>query len=108
MNLIPIIIGGIAVFLLVMFLLASLILFAKAKLVAQGDVKIDINNGGKILTVKPGSSLLGTLGNEHIYLASACGGKGTCALCKCQVYEGGGDPLPTEIPYFTRKQLQDN
>lgn len=108
LGIIPAILGGIAVFLLVIFLLASLILFAKAKLVAQGDVKIDINNGEKILTVKPGTSLLGTLGNEHIYLASACGGKGTCALCKCQVYEGGGEPLQTEKPYFTRKEIKEN
>ena len=108
LNILPVIIGGIGAFLLVIFLLAGLILFAKAKLVAQGDVKIDINNGEKILTVKPGSSLLGTLGNEHIFLSSACGGKGTCAMCKCQVLDGGGEALATEKPYFTRKQLQNH
>lgn len=108
LSIVPVIIGGTAVFLLVIFLLVFLILFAKAKLVAQGNVKIDINNGKKILEVKPGSSLLSTLGNEHIFLSSACGGKGTCAMCKCQVLEGGGEPLPTEKPYFTRKQLQNH
>lgn len=108
LSILPVILGGIAVFLLVIFLLAFLILFAKAKLVAQGNVKLDINNGEKVLEVKPGSSLLSTLANEHIFLSSACGGKGTCAMCKCQVFEGGGEALPTEKPYFTRRQLQNH
>lgn len=108
LGILPVIIGGIAVFLLVIFLLAFLILYAKAKLVAQGKVSIDINNGEKVISVNPGSSLLGTLGNEKIFLSSACGGKGTCAMCKCRVVFGGGEPLPTEKPYFTRKELQNH
>jgi Na+-transporting NADH:ubiquinone oxidoreductase subunit F len=105
LSIFPVIVGGTIVFLVVIFLLAFLILFAKAKLVAQGHVKVEINDGEKVLTVKPGSTLLSTLGNENIFLSSACGGKGTCAMCKCQVLEGGGEPLPTEKPYFTRRQL---
>tara|TARA_Y100000782_G_scaffold107875_1_gene130637 strand:+ start:573 stop:1802 length:1230 start_codon:yes stop_codon:yes gene_type:complete len=82
-------------------------LFAKAKLSPSGLVKININ-GEKEIEVEAGGSLLSTLGNNKIFLPSACGGGGTCAMCKCQVNEGGGEILPTEKPYFTRKQVQEN
>jgi Na+-transporting NADH:ubiquinone oxidoreductase subunit F len=82
------------------------LLYAKAKLSPSGAVKIEIN-GEKTIEVGAGSTLLSTLGNAKIFLPSACGGGGTCAMCKCQVLEGGGDILPTEVPYFTRKQIAD-
>ncbi|MBR5183363.1 MAG: NADH:ubiquinone reductase (Na(+)-transporting) subunit F, partial [Bacteroidales bacterium] len=74
----------------------------------SGTVKININNGSKVLEVAPGGSLLGTLGNEKIFLPSACGGKGSCGQCKCRVMEGGGTILPTEVGFFNRKQILNN
>ena len=98
------IIIAIVAFLVVTLILVALLLYAKAKLTPSGGVKIDINDGEKSLTVEPGSTLLSTLGNNGIFLPSACGGGGSCGMCKCQVLEGGGDILPTEVNFFTRKQ----
>jgi len=95
------------IFLVVILLLIFMLLFAKAKLAPSGPVKITINDE-RVLTVNGGSSLLSTLANEKIFLPSACGGGGTCAMCKCQVLEGGGSILPTEVGYFTRKEQQNN
>ena len=103
-----IIVISVVAFLVVTLLLVGLLLFAKAKLTPSGTVKIDINNGSKILEVAPGGSLLGTLGNEKIFLPSACGGKGSCGQCKCRVMEGGGTILPTEVGFFNRKQILNN
>jgi Na+-transporting NADH:ubiquinone oxidoreductase subunit F len=97
---------SILVFLTVVFLLVSMLLGAKAKLLPSGKVKITIN-GEKTIEVETGSSLLSTLGNEKIFLPSACGGGGTCVQCECHVYSGGGDALPTETPHFTRKELAE-
>ncbi len=96
-----------AVFLTVTLLLVGLLLYAKAKLSPSGLVKIRIN-GEKTIEVAAGSTLLSTLGEAKIFLPSACGGGGTCAMCKCQVLEGGGEILPTEAPYFSRKAIADN
>lgn len=97
---------SIAIFLTVTLLLVALLLWAKAKLTVSGPVKLDIN--GQIVEVEAGGTILNTLGNNKIFLPSACGGGGTCAMCKCQVLEGGGEILPTEAPYFSRKEIQDN
>ena len=97
----------IIVFLVVVLLLVSLLLYAKAKLMPSGKMKLVIN-GQEPLEVDGGNTILTTLGNEKIFLPSACGGGGTCAMCKCQVFEGGGEILPTEAPYFTRKEIQEN
>ncbi len=93
-------------FLLVMLLLVGVLLYARAKLVPSGPVKVTINDE-KEITVNAGDTLLTTLSRESIYLPSACGGGGTCAMCKCQVLSGAGDILPTEVGYFTRKEIQD-
>ncbi|MCF6241885.1 MAG: NADH:ubiquinone reductase (Na(+)-transporting) subunit F [Bacteroidales bacterium] len=98
---------SIAVFLIIILLLVAILLYAKAKLLPSGEVKVVINDD-KELVVSPGSTLLSTLGNEKILLPSACGGGGTCGMCKCQVVEGGGDILPTEKPFFSRKEQQNN
>ena len=103
----PTIIITLVVFLTVTLVLVALLLLAKAKLSTSGPVKIQIN-GEKTIEVEAGSTLLTTLSEEKIFLPSACGGGGTCAMCKCQVIEGGGEILPTEAPYFSRKQIQDN
>lgn len=102
-----IIICSIIVFLLFNSLLVYIILYAKAKLTPSGLVKIIINEKDE-LESEAGSSLLATLSNKKIFLPSACGGGGTCGMCKCQVISGGGEILPTEIPYFTRKEQQSN
>ena len=99
---------SVVAFLVVTLLLVGLLLFAKAKLTPSGTVKININNGSKVLEVAPGGSLLSTLGNEKIFLPSACGGKGSCGQCKCRVMEGGGTILPTEVGFFNRKQILNN
>jgi Na+-transporting NADH:ubiquinone oxidoreductase subunit F len=104
---IKIIIISIVIFLSIVILLVAILLYARKKLVPQGEVKININDK-KELIVSTGSSLLSTLSEQKIYLPSACGGKGSCGMCKCQVLEGGGDILPTELPHFSRKQIQDN
>ena len=72
----------------------------------SGPVKLIIN-GEKDVEVSSGDTLLTTLGNNKIFLPSACGGGGTCVQCKCQVLEGGGEILPTEEPHFTRKEISD-
>ena len=100
-------VAGTAIFLLVTIALIIMLLVAKAKLAPSGPVTININ-GEKDITVNGGSSLLSTLSNEKLFLPSACGGGGTCGMCKCQVIEGGGSILPTETGFFTRKQQLDN
>ena len=101
------ILTSIVVFFTFNFLLVAIILYAKAKLTPSGLVKITIN-GQEVIEVEAGSTILTTLGNKKIFLPSACGGGGTCAMCKCRVLSGGGEILTTEKPYFTRKQQQDN
>ncbi len=93
---------------IVTLILVALLLFVKAKLTPSGKVKIDINDGKKVIEVSPGSSLLSTLANEKIFLSSACGGKGSCGQCKCRVLEGGGNILSTEVGFFNRKQINDH
>ena len=87
-------------------LLVTMLLVAKEKLLPSGPVKLVIN-GEKDVEVSSGDTLLTTLGNNKIFLPSACGGGGTCVQCRCQVIEGGGDILPTEEPHFTRKEISD-
>ena len=87
-------------------LLVTMLLFAKSKLLTSGPVKLIIN-GEKDVEVNSGDTLLTTLGNNKIFLPSACGGGGTCIQCKCQVVEGGGEILPTEEPHFTRKEISE-
>jgi Na+-transporting NADH:ubiquinone oxidoreductase subunit F len=101
-----IIFTSILIFLLLILMLVGLLLYAKAKLSPGGLVKLNIN--GDVVEVEAGTTLLGTLGSQKIFLPSACGGGGTCGMCKCQVTEGGGEILPTETGFFNRKQIQDN
>ncbi|MDR1225486.1 MAG: NADH:ubiquinone reductase (Na(+)-transporting) subunit F [Prevotellaceae bacterium] len=100
--------AAILVFLIIILLLVSLLLFAKQKLTPGGTVKLSVNSGEKELTVNPGSSVLSSLAGSGIFLPSACGGGGTCGMCKCQVERGGGSILPTETGFFTRKQQQES
>ena len=102
------IISAVAVIVVVTLLLVALLLFIKTKLTPSGTVTIDINEGKKVVDVPMGGSLLSTLAEQKIFLPSACGGKGNCGQCKCQVLEGGGSILPTEVGFFSRKQIMDN
>ncbi|WP_397447359.1 NADH:ubiquinone reductase (Na(+)-transporting) subunit F [Polaribacter sp. R77954] len=99
------VIATVAAFLLITLILVTLLLFVKQKLSPSGPVKITIN-GEKEIEVGSGSTLLTTLGNEKIFLPSACGGGGSCIQCECHVLEGGGEALPTEVPHFTKKELK--
>ncbi len=99
-----VIFSSIIIFLAVVLLLVSILLFAKKKLMPSGEVTININNGERELVVEPGQTLLSALGGNKIFLPSACGGGGTCAMCRCQVESGAGSILPTETGYFTRKE----
>ena len=101
------IITSMIVFLIVILLLVVILLVAKRYLVASGDVKVTIN-GEKEVEIPAGGTLLGSLANAGVFLPSACGGKGSCGQCKCQVVEGGGEILPTETVHFSRKQIKDH
>lgn len=105
MNLALITTLSIIAFLVVTLLLVALLLFAKDKLLPKGKVKMTINTD-KEMEVSPGEDVLTILSNNEIYLPSACGGKGTCGMCKCRVTSGGGEILSTEVGFFTRKQQQ--
>ena len=93
----------------IILFLVFLLSIAERNLLPQGNAKILINdNEEKSPSVKPGGSLLSSLSNENIFIPSACGGGGTCSQCKCQVLEGGGEILPTEVSHFTRSEIKDN
>ncbi|MBO4807113.1 MAG: NADH:ubiquinone reductase (Na(+)-transporting) subunit F [Paludibacteraceae bacterium] len=104
MNLV---LASIGVFLAVILLLVIILLVAKNYLVPSGKVKITLN-GEAPLEVDSGSSLLSTLSEKGVYLPSACGGKGACGQCKCQVIDGGGEILPSEKGFFSRKEQKDH
>ena len=104
MNLI---LASIGVFLGIILVLVIILLVAKQYLTPSGKVKLTIN-GKTELEVEQGSSLLNTLSTNGVYLSSACGGKGSCGQCKCQVVEGGGEILDSEKGHFTRKQQKEN
>jgi Na+-transporting NADH:ubiquinone oxidoreductase subunit F len=89
-------------------ILVAILNFAEKKLISRGKVKLLINDEEKkSLDVAAGGNLLNVLANHNIYLPSACGGGGTCGVCKCQIFEGGGDVLSTEKTHLTRKEIKD-
>jgi Na+-transporting NADH:ubiquinone oxidoreductase subunit F len=101
------IVAGVVVFLLITLILVSALLYAKAKLIPSGHVNMVVNSE-KRFEVPLGGTVLGTLQAKGIFLSSACGGSGSCGQCRCQVPEGGGNILPTEVGFFSRKQIKDN
>ena len=98
---------SIAIFLGIILVLVIVLLVAKNYLSPSGPVKVTLN-GEKEIEVASGGTLLGSLSAEGVFLPSACGGKGSCGQCRCQVPEGGGEILPTETVHFSRKQIKDN
>jgi len=107
MNLSTILIFSSLVFLIVILLLVAILLYAKKKLLPGGNAQIIINEEKNIETLM-GDTLLTTLTNEKIFLPSACGGGGTCGMCKCQIFDGGGDILTTETGHINRKLQAQN
>lgn len=108
MSLFPIIMA-IVVFTAVILFLSLVLIYANKQLVPQGDVSIIVNGDtANPLLVKPGSSLLSALSEKNVFLPSACGGGGTCAMCECHVDSGGGDVLPTEMNHLTRKEAAEH
>jgi len=102
------IILGVAMFTGMVLALVAIILGARAQLVSSGEVSIEINGDpAKTITAPAGDKLLQTLANNGVFLSSACGGGGTCAQCKCQVFDGGGSMLPTEESHFTKRDARD-
>ena len=100
-------ISAIALMVVVILILVAILLIVKTAITPKGTIKIDINGGKKTLDVTPGGNLMGTLANNQIFLPSACGGKANCGQCKVQVFEGGGEILPTETGFFNRKQIKE-
>ncbi len=107
MDMTNVLLSSIAVFFIIILLLVIVLLVAKRYLVPSGKVKITIN-GDNVVEAETGASLLSTLAAQKIFLPSACGGGGSCAQCRCQVTEGGGEILPTETVHFSRKEQQAN
>ena len=102
------IILGVIMFTGMVLALVALILSARAQLVSSGAVTIEINGDPeKTITAAAGDKLLQTLASNGVFLSSACGGGGTCAQCKCQVFDGGGSMLPTEESHFTKRDARD-
>ncbi|MHC4079139.1 MAG: NADH:ubiquinone reductase (Na(+)-transporting) subunit F [Planctomycetota bacterium] len=100
---------GVVCLTVVILIMIFVLMFAESKLVEKGEVKILVNEDpDRSPTVQAGGTLLGVLSGQGIFLPSACGGGGTCAMCKCQVFEGGGDILPTELAHITRTEAKEH
>jgi len=103
------ILAAIGVFTVVVIALISMLLAARKRLVPQGEVKLIVNGDTENpLLVQPGSNLLSVLSDQNIFLPSACGGGGTCAMCECHIPVGGGDVLPTELNHLTRREAAEH
>lgn len=101
-----VIILGVGMFTAIVLSLVAVILFARSRMVSSGNINIEIN-GKKTLSVAAGDKLLQTLAANDIFLASACGGGGSCAQCKCIISDGGGSMLPTEEAHFTPREARE-
>jgi Na+-transporting NADH:ubiquinone oxidoreductase subunit F len=97
---------GVSLFTVIILALVFMILGAKSKLVASGNVNVLIN-GEKTLQIPVGGKLLGSLADAKIFLASACGGGGTCGQCRCKVFEGGGAILATETSLINKREAAE-
>ena len=105
----PEIIAAVVAFAAVILLLVLVLLFAQSKLVQSGDVRIVVNGDeNEPMVVSAGGTLLNTLSAQKVFLPSACGGGGTCAMCKCVVEEGAGEVLPTEVGHLSRTEQREN
>ncbi|MFP2770385.1 NADH:ubiquinone reductase (Na(+)-transporting) subunit F [Oceanisphaera sp. KMM 10153] len=102
------IILGVVMFTVIVLVLVGIILFAKSKLVAEGDVTISINDDPeKAITTGASGKLLGALAANGIFVSSACGGGGTCGQCRVRILEGGGEILPTEQDHISKREARE-
>ena len=101
------IIAAVGIFLVIIWILVAILLYARKKMVPEGKVKITIN-GEKEIEHERGCSLLQALSDEKVFVPSACGGSGTCGTCKGKVLSGGGTILPTELTHISRKMAAEN
>ena len=99
---------GVLAFTGIVLALVLVLMVAKGKLVPEGDVKVVINDDpNKTLTSGRGGTLLGALSANKVFIPSACGGKGSCGVCKVNVLEGGGSILPTELGHVSRGEVRE-
>ncbi len=99
---------GVFMFTFIIVMLVAFLMIARNRLVATGDVSIIVNNDpGNTLITNAGSTLLGTLAANKIFIPSACGGKGSCGVCTVTVTEGGGAMLPTEVSHISRGEERE-
>jgi Na+-transporting NADH:ubiquinone oxidoreductase subunit F len=98
---------GVGMFIAIVLALVFIIMFAKSKLVPEGEITITINGGAEAsITAQPGDKLLGALANAGIFVSSACGGGGTCGQCRVDIKAGGGELLPTEVDHISKKDAK--
>jgi Na+-transporting NADH:ubiquinone oxidoreductase subunit F len=98
---------GVGMFIAIVLALVFIIMFAKSKLVPEGEITIRINGGAQeSITAQPGDKLLGALANAGIFVSSACGGGGTCGQCRVDIKAGGGELLPTEVDHISKKDAK--
>jgi Na+-transporting NADH:ubiquinone oxidoreductase subunit F len=98
---------GVGMFIIIVLALVFIIMFAKSKLVPEGEITITINGGAQeSITAQPGDKLLGALANAGIFVSSACGGGGTCGQCRVDIKAGGGELLPTEVDHISKKDAK--
>jgi len=100
------IILGVVVFIVMIITLVVFLMVARSKLVNSAAVTININEGEKELSANAGSNLLNVLAAEKIFIPSACGGKGSCGVCKVHIHHGGGSMLPTEESHISRGEAR--
>jgi Na+-transporting NADH:ubiquinone oxidoreductase subunit F len=108
MAFLPFVLLSTAVFSGIIFLLIMVLVLVESRVARKGDCRVTVNDAEKPLMVGAGKNLLMALAHERVFLPSACGGGGTCALCKCQVLQGGGDVLPTETGLLTRREQKEH
>lgn len=107
-DVMPIVLS-VGIFSAVILALSFMLIYARKQLVPQGEVSIIINGDtANPMIVQPGSTLLSALSEKSIFLPSACGGGGTCAMCECHVDSGGGEVLPTELNHLTKKEAAEH
>jgi Na+-transporting NADH:ubiquinone oxidoreductase subunit F len=98
---------GVGMFIAIVLALVFIIMFAKSKLVPEGEVTISINGDpDKAITAQPGDKLLGALANSGIFVSSACGGGGSCGQCRVNIMSGGGEILPTELDHVSKRDAK--
>ena len=100
------IILGVVVFILMIVALVLVLMAARSKLVNSAEVTININHGEKALAARAGGNLLNVLSENKIFIPSACGGKGSCGVCKVDIHDGGGSMLPTEESHISRGEAR--